>query len=479
MFQGVLVQEMAPPGKEVILGMKRDPHFGPIIMFGIGGVYVEALHDVTFRLAPIRELSARDMIRSIRAIGLLEGIRGEPASDTEAIAECLMRLSQMVMEHPEIAEMDINPLVVYPKGAKIIDARIIFTWEKAPPKAKERRFLPREHLSDFVAALSSRHQVYGPRAKDNCFVYGEISDPADLRLDYDTTILPPKKYFFKDQETLVSFSVGDNRVDEPVIDGTQVIFGVHPCDLIGIGLLDKVFSDGPGDRNYLRRRELSYLIGLNCGRKCNQFSYCDAMVCYKTDSTYDLMLTELDGGYTVEVGTERGADLLELADGVCTTELTAEQYRGLKQFERKREELFSERPVDFRTLARDLWKNYSSPLWRKQAELCFSCGVCNAVCPTCYCFDVCEETDVAGTCGDRKRAYDGCMLRDFTVVATGEVFREKREARLRHRELRKGLYLPEKYDFHTFCVGCGRCVKNCLVRISPLESFLEAQKERR
>lgn len=124
---GMIVEEMAPEGKEVILGMNRDPQFGPILMFGMGGIYVEALEDVTFRLAPIRELTAEMMIKRTRTHKILEGYRGGPVYDTEAIATCLKRLSQLVVDFEEIEELDINPLIVYEKGrgCRIVDARII------------------------------------------------------------------------------------------------------------------------------------------------------------------------------------------------------------------------------------------------------------------------------------------------------------------------------------------------------------------
>lgn len=124
---GILVQKMAEKGKETIIGMNRDPHLGPMLMFGMGGVYVEALKDVTFRIAPIRRLSAQHMIRNIRSYKILEGVRGEKPSDTGAISECLERLSQLVTDFEEIAELDINPLIVHDKGkgAKVVDARIL------------------------------------------------------------------------------------------------------------------------------------------------------------------------------------------------------------------------------------------------------------------------------------------------------------------------------------------------------------------
>ena len=126
-IKGVIVEEMASQGKEIILGMNRDPQFGPILMFGLGGIYVEALEDVTFRLAPIRELTAKIMITSTKTHKILEGFRGEKPYDTEAIADCLKRLSQLVTDLEDIKELDINPLIVFEKGkgCAIVDARII------------------------------------------------------------------------------------------------------------------------------------------------------------------------------------------------------------------------------------------------------------------------------------------------------------------------------------------------------------------
>lgn len=124
---GIIVEEMAKEGKEVILGMNQDEQFGPILMFGMGGIYVEALEDVIFRLAPIRELTAEMMIEKTKTYKILDGFRGGPVYDTPAIADCLKRLSQFVTDFEDIKELDINPLIVYEekKGCKIVDARII------------------------------------------------------------------------------------------------------------------------------------------------------------------------------------------------------------------------------------------------------------------------------------------------------------------------------------------------------------------
>jgi 4-hydroxybutyryl-CoA synthetase (ADP-forming) len=126
-IKGVLVQEMVKVAKETILGANQDPTFGPVIMFGLGGIYVEVLKDVVFRIAPIDDCEAKNMVESIKTIKLLKGVRGEKPSDLTAIANSLQRLSQLVVDFPEIKEFDINPLLVLEvdKGARVVDARII------------------------------------------------------------------------------------------------------------------------------------------------------------------------------------------------------------------------------------------------------------------------------------------------------------------------------------------------------------------
>ena len=126
-IKGVLVQEMVKSAKETILGASQDPTFGPVIMFGLGGIYVEVLKDVVFRIVPIDQQEAINMVESIKTIKLLKGVRGEKSSDLKAIADSLQRLSQLVVDFPEIKEFDINPLLVLEagKGARVVDARII------------------------------------------------------------------------------------------------------------------------------------------------------------------------------------------------------------------------------------------------------------------------------------------------------------------------------------------------------------------
>jgi acyl-CoA synthetase (NDP forming) len=125
--RGVQVQQMVTGGQEVIVGVTRDPTFGPLIMFGLGGVYVEALADVSFRLAPLTAADAWALLDEVRSARLLTGLRGAPAADRAALVDAIVRVGQLAADHPEITELDINPLLVLPEGQGVVavDARII------------------------------------------------------------------------------------------------------------------------------------------------------------------------------------------------------------------------------------------------------------------------------------------------------------------------------------------------------------------
>jgi acetyl-CoA synthetase (ADP-forming) len=122
---GVLVEKQAPTGIEVIVGVSKDPQFGHAIMVGLGGVFVELLKDVAFRITPVTEEEARNMIHEIRAYPLLTGWRGSPPADVETLVHVMTAVSDLVVENPCIEELDLNPVVVYKKGASVLDSRIV------------------------------------------------------------------------------------------------------------------------------------------------------------------------------------------------------------------------------------------------------------------------------------------------------------------------------------------------------------------
>ncbi len=122
---GVSVQQMAKQGTEVIIGMTTDPQFGPVMMFGLGGIMVEVLKDVSFRLVPLSDRDAGQMIDEIKGRPVLSGVRGQPPADIDALKKAILQVSQFVENHPEVRELDLNPVFAYPDGAIAVDARIV------------------------------------------------------------------------------------------------------------------------------------------------------------------------------------------------------------------------------------------------------------------------------------------------------------------------------------------------------------------
>lgn len=129
-IQGVAVQKMARPGVEVIIGMSKDDQFGPVLMFGLGGILVEVLKDVSFRIVPLAKRDAAEMIREIKGYPLLEGYRGQEAVDVSHLEELLLKVSDFVEQNPEVKELDLNPIFAYSDGAVAVDARVVLEESK-------------------------------------------------------------------------------------------------------------------------------------------------------------------------------------------------------------------------------------------------------------------------------------------------------------------------------------------------------------
>ncbi len=123
--RGVLIAKMSPPGTEVIVGLTQDPQFGPALMFGLGGIFVEVYRDVAFRLVPLTGEDAKAMIREVKGFPVLEGIRGKRPADLDALSDLLLKVSRIAEENPEITEMDLNPVLVYETGLRVVDARVL------------------------------------------------------------------------------------------------------------------------------------------------------------------------------------------------------------------------------------------------------------------------------------------------------------------------------------------------------------------
>ena len=334
------------------------------------------------------------------------------------------------------------------------------------------KIIEKAAMAAFVSGVMGQYTVVGPQVKARQadgreqFAFGPLTDPDQLRLDYNTTILPPKKHLLPQEEVLFTFRTADFSTTPRLETQPQVIFGVHTCDIHAMKLLDAVFAAGEQDEHYLRHRESTLIVGIECLRPCDEHSFCKSMNTLDASDGFDLHLTDLGVVYAVEVGTEAGAKLLQ--DYCATCDASEEAIGRLNQALSEKWPRFSYRlDFDGAELPALMALSYKDALWDELGKRCLACGSCNIVCPTCYCFNVCDRISLDGQTGERARVWDSCQLDEFARVATGENFRHKRSQRQRHRFFRKGKYIPDMHH-ELGCVGCGRCARACLVDITPV-----------
>ena len=343
-----------------------------------------------------------------------------------------------------------------------------------------QKLIDQSSLGHWVAALIAEHKVYGVQAKADRFAFDALTKADDLRLDHDVTILPPKKYFHPPQEILLQFDREAMTFESVFHAEPFILLGVHPYDMAAISQLDKVFSMDHRDRHYLARREAATIVVCDVQTASPEvFAGCMGHATMEGQSGHDMLLTLLDDGrYLVDPVTAKGEALMGPLAHAPEADQAALQARK-RVWDRNRRQLqknkLKMKPSELPGL---LAGSYDHPVWEERAELCYSCGSCNLVCPTCYCFDVRDELNWDLRTGRRLREWDGCMLRGFAAVAGGHNFRARRADRYRHRYFRKGKYTWDAYG-EIACVGCGRCISACTANIAnPVEVFNRLLEER-
>jgi ferredoxin len=317
----------------------------------------------------------------------------------------------------------------------------------------------------FVTAMIEAGPVYGPVAKRSRFVFDRLETPEELRLDYDVTILPPKKLFFPPAQELIRFdSKGFRMAVEPV---EKVLLGVHFYDVKAIAQTDLLFSERNFDVNYMAHRQTTTIVAANI-QTVSKRAFFASVGAGVPAKGHDANLTLIDGGYVFEPLTARGEALVKFGRFEPATDAQREDADKVnadaldkcpEKLEHSTEAITDKVGAAFG----------NEELWSQLATDCFSCGSCNTVCPTCYCFDVQDTWNVDQTSGQRTRYWDACLTEDFAKVSLGEGatenFRDERGERFRHRIMRKAVYLNPKLGGPA-CVGCGRCSAACTADIA-------------
>jgi NAD-dependent dihydropyrimidine dehydrogenase PreA subunit len=319
--------------------------------------------------------------------------------------------------------------------------------------------IPDSKIPDAVSILGRNHRVVAPVSKGKSFVFSAIDDSSAAVLDYPTTILPLKKFFLPPTEVLLRYNRSSQAASAPVFNAQPTIyFGIHNYELQGLFRLDHAFHAGVHDETWNARRQGSLFVGVSYVPDEHHFAESVGIPTTLKEG-FDLFLTRFDAHYRVEALTEQGAALLkELAPVLVPCDCAGEPVVHFKN--KLRQSVAGIREI--------FHGAYTHPVWKKTARECHSCGTCNICCPTCYCFDVDDQTRLGTDEGERLRKWDSCQFLSFTAVAGGEAFREKRHDRVRHRMSRKFAYITDEKG-QPFCVGCGRCVRQCTAAINIVD----------
>jgi ferredoxin len=327
------------------------------------------------------------------------------------------------------------------------------------------KVLEKDKIAGFLDYLASKHNLMAPVSEDESFSqFKRVYQASEINLNYTNTVVPPKNYFFPPAENLFSFSAknGEIEIKESRQAENMVIFGLRPCDIKGMSMLDPVFNGNFPDSYYGPKREKTILIGLSC-QEVMPTCFCKSFGTDPTDgSGADLMLTGLENCFLVEILTAKGAGLLEHAGGFFGDESVDKAISEKKLLRDKLAGAFLREP-DLSGVKEILDKNFEHPYWGELAAKCIGCGICTFVCPTCHCFNMIDTSRPDAT-GSRYRCHDSCMFPGFTKMAGGHNPRPTRVERVRNRFMHKLKYHLDRYNLDG-CSGCGRCIAKCPVNI--------------
>ncbi len=361
---------------------------------------------------------------------------------------------------------------------------------KAEAELRKKRhfFIEGEVAEQILAGIPDDYNVIGPIREKLAVKYGPIESAADLaygvtskedrgsykledtgnhRLGNARPINSPKRFTHKPEEVLYETSrtqQGNIKyTNQPTRIEKQAFFGLKPCDVNAMNVMDLTFNKNFHDPAYDRNRRKNIIIALNClepGENC----FCATFDTGPTlKSGFDLCLTELDSGYLVEVGSKVGAQIIDDA----YLKPASQDMVEVKEERAHKARHDMSKAFDLSKAVQALNENYDHPYWEQPSERCLSCANCINVCPTCYCYQIRDKSTVSGSKSVRTRTWDACQNLAFAAVHGGN-FRPNRADRLRQWVNHKLNWTIEQYG-RAGCVGCGRCITWCPTRIDITE----------
>ena len=320
-----------------------------------------------------------------------------------------------------------------------------------------QKFISKEDLLRKLSELAKKFELIGPKEiQGKGIFYENITDTKELCFDASIAIEPAKKLFLNPAEFLAKETLSSDNVVIETIDlpkGNRLLIGITPCEAKGLTLLDKVFDSEYKDNFYINNRKRTIIVGLACA-KADTSCFCTSLNGSPVENTgMDAILFYLESGFVIDITSDCGKEIFaSWGEDLSKDKLKSWQIDKEKRVASVKKTIKVPEPET-------LDKIFESEYWAKVSRPCLSCGICTYLCPTCHCFDLADESR------KKLRCYDSCAFRDFTLQASGENPRLNKKDRYRQRVFHKFNYFKKNFA-DNLCVGCGRCIRTCPVKIN-------------